>query len=120
MDELVFGDNDQLAAYITHNFDADILTILTDIDGFYDLNPHEHKDAKLQKIVNKIDPALLRQNHSANSEFATGGIVTKLKAADYLIKNTDYNYLNKRLKFIEKGEALFYWFHTLNILFPDK
>ena len=43
-----------------------------------------------------------------------------LPLTDYLIKNTDYNYLNKRLKFIEKGEALFYWFHTLNILFPDK
>jgi len=87
VEELVFGDNDQLAAYITHNFDADILTILTDIDGFYDLNPHEHKDAKLQKVVTSIDPSLLEQNHSANSEFATGGIVTKLKAADYLIKN---------------------------------
>lgn len=39
---------------------------------------------------------------------------------DYLISNTDYNYLNKRLKFVAQGEALFYWFHALMILFPDK
>ena len=38
--------------------------------------------------------------------------------ADYMITNTEYNYLNKRLKFVEKGEALFYWFHTINLLFP--
>jgi hypothetical protein len=39
---------------------------------------------------------------------------------DYLISNQDYNYLNKRLKFVAQGEALFYWFHALMILFPDK
>jgi len=93
VDELVFGDNDQLSAYITHYFGADMLTILTDIDGFYDLNPHEHKDAKLQKIVTFIDPKELTQTQSANSEFATGGIVTKLKAADFLIKNNNKMFL---------------------------
>jgi len=87
IDELVFGDNDQLAAYVTNHFDCDLLTILTDIDGFYDKNPHENKDAILQKVVHEIDENLLTQQHSANSEFATGGIVTKLKAADFLIKN---------------------------------
>ncbi len=87
VDELVFGDNDQLAAYITHYFDAELLTILTDIDGYYDKNPHEDKSAKLLKEVNCIGPKDLQAKHSANSEFATGGIVTKLKAADFLIKN---------------------------------
>lgn len=87
VEELVFGDNDQLAAYITYNFDAKLLAILTDIDGFYDDNPHINKDAKLQKLVKSIDPKDLKQTHNANSEFATGGIVTKLKAADYLMKN---------------------------------
>ena len=85
-DELVFGDNDQLAAYITEYFDADMLVILTDIDGYYDKNPHEHNDAKLQKTVKHIDENLLTAEHTANSEFATGGIVTKLKAADFLLK----------------------------------
>jgi glutamate 5-kinase len=91
--EELFGDNDQLSAYITHYFDAELLTILTDIDGFYDENPHESKDAKLQKQINSIDPKLLEQEHSANSEFATGGIVTKLKAADFLIKNNKMMFL---------------------------
>ena len=86
-DELVFGDNDQLSAYITHYFNADILVILTDIDGFYDKNPHHFDDAKLQKYVHTIDNNQLKEKHSANSEFATGGIVTKLKAADFLINN---------------------------------
>jgi len=94
VDELVFGDNDQLSAYITHHFGADMLAILTDIDGFYDENPHENKDAKLQKIVTSIDAEQLTQNHSANSEFATGGIVTKLKAADFLIKNKNMMFLS--------------------------
>ncbi len=93
VEELVFGDNDQLSAYITHYFDADLLAILTDIDGFYDKNPHESKDAKMQKIVTNIDPELLTQQHSANSEFATGGIVTKLKAADFLMQNNKKMFL---------------------------
>jgi len=86
-EELVFGDNDQLSAYVTHYFDADILVILTDIDGFYDKNPHQFPDAKLQKNIFNIEPKQLEEQHSANSEFATGGIVTKLKAADFLMKN---------------------------------
>ncbi len=93
IEELVFGDNDQLAAYVTHHFDCELLTILTDIDGFYDKNPHENSDAKLQKIVHSIDSELLQQKHSANSEFATGGIVTKLKAADFLIQNNKKMFL---------------------------
>ncbi len=87
VDELVFGDNDQLAAYVSYHFNADLLTILTDIDGYYDKNPHENKDTILQKIVTKIPTEDLEAKHSANSEFATGGITTKLKAADFLMKN---------------------------------
>lgn len=94
VDELVFGDNDQLAAYITHYFDADLLTILTDIDGYYDNNPKEDSNAKLLKEVNCIGPKDLQAKSSANSEFATGGIVTKLKAADFLIKNGGAMYLS--------------------------
>jgi glutamate 5-kinase len=93
IDELVFGDNDQLAAYVAHYFKADLLVILTDIDGYYDENPHINKNAKLQKVVNKIDQKKLDASHSANSEFATGGIVTKLKAANFLLNNGGIMYL---------------------------
>jgi len=92
-EELVFGDNDQLSAYVTHYFDADILVILTDIDGFYDKNPHQFNDAKLQKNVFVINPKQLEEEHTANSEFATGGIVTKLKAADFLMQNNKSMFL---------------------------
>lgn len=43
----------------------------------------------------------------------------EIPLADYLIKNTGYNFLNKRLKFVAEGEALFYWFHTINLLYPS-
>lgn len=44
--------------------------------------------------------------------------IKEIPLADYLIKNTEYNFLNKRLKFVAEGEALFYWFHTINLLYP--
>ncbi|MCT7908495.1 glutamate 5-kinase [Arcobacter lacus] len=92
--EELIGDNDQLAAYITHYFKADMLAILTDIDGYYDKNPREFSDAKLQKIVNEISQDELEKVPSANSKFATGGIVTKLKAADFLIQKNIPMYLS--------------------------
>jgi len=81
----LFGDNDQLSAYVTHHTNSDILMILSDIDGYYDKNPKEDESAKMQKVVNQISEEELAQSHSPNSEFATGGIVTKLKAANYIM-----------------------------------
>jgi glutamate 5-kinase len=86
IDEIIFGDNDQLSAYTTHYFDADILVILSDIDGFYDSNPKENKNAKLLKTINKIDANWLNIPCNPNDKFATGGIVTKLKAAEFLMQ----------------------------------
>ncbi len=94
IDELVFGDNDQLAAHITYHFDASLLAILTDIDGYYDDNPHDNKDAKLLKYVSVINNEMLEQAHTPNSEFATGGIVTKLKAAKFLLDNDKQMFLS--------------------------
>ena len=91
--EELIGDNDQLAAYITHYFKSDMLVILTDIDGYYDKNPREFSDAKIQKIINEISQDELDKKPSANSKFATGGIVTKLKAADFLMQKNIPMYL---------------------------
>lgn len=91
--EELIGDNDQLAAYITHYFKADMLVILTDIDGYYDKNPREFSNAKIQKIINEISQDELDKKPSANSKFATGGIVTKLKAADFLMQKNIPMYL---------------------------
>ena len=64
-----------------------MLVILTDIDGYYDANPKTTPGAKLLKHVARIPSEALDQSHTPNNEFATGGIVTKLKAADFLLEN---------------------------------
>lgn len=81
----VFGDNDQLAAHVTHHTNSDLLVILSDIDGYYDKNPSIHADARIISYLNEIPGDALSNGHTANNEFATGGIVTKLKAAEFLI-----------------------------------
>ncbi|MDR1007875.1 MAG: glutamate 5-kinase [Campylobacteraceae bacterium] len=87
VEEIVFGDNDQLSAHVTHFFDADLLVILSDINGYYDTDPKENKNAKLILHVDKINESELCKNTNVGSEFSTGGIVTKLKAADFLLSN---------------------------------
>lgn len=93
-EELLFGDNDQLGAHCAYFFKADILVILSDVDSLYDCNPHTNKDAKALKNVSVIKDEDLQMKHSANSEFATGGIVTKLKAADFLMQRNIPMYLS--------------------------
>jgi glutamate 5-kinase len=86
-DELEVGDNDQLSAYITKHTESDLLVILSDIDAYYDNDPRKNINAKALKIVNKIDKNELDKDVTPNNVFATGGIVTKLKAASYLIES---------------------------------
>ncbi len=81
----VFGDNDQLAAHVAHYTNSDQLVILSDIDGYYDNNPNTHADASIIRHINKIPAKALNENHSPTSEFATGGIVTKLMAAQFMM-----------------------------------
>ncbi|MGB5965794.1 MAG: glutamate 5-kinase, partial [Sulfurimonadaceae bacterium] len=84
--EQLFGDNDQLSANVAHATNADLLIILSDIDGYYDKNPKEYKDAKIFKTLSEIPKDVLQEDSTPNNPFATGGIVTKLKAADFLLK----------------------------------
>lgn len=84
--ELELGDNDQLSAYAAFHFNADLLVILSDIDAYYDQDPRKHEDARVRSIVHTIDEAELERPVTPNNSFATGGIVTKLKAADFLLK----------------------------------
>ncbi len=85
-EELVFGDNDQLSAHVAYYFDAELLVILSDIDSYYDKDPNRYEDAKPLKVVSEIPKADLEAECTPNASFATGGIVTKLKAADFLLK----------------------------------
>ena len=83
--EQVFGDNDQLSAHVAHHSGSDALVILSDIDGYYDMNPNEHDDAVMYKLVSSIPQAELEKPDTSTHEFATGGIVTKLKAAQFML-----------------------------------
>ncbi|UCM99619.1 glutamate 5-kinase [Sulfurimonas sp. SWIR-19] len=85
-DELELGDNDQLSAYIAKDMQADMLVILSDIDAYYDSDPRKNPEAKAFKTVNKISEEELHKEVTPNNVFATGGIVTKLKAAEYLLQ----------------------------------
>jgi len=86
IEELVFGDNDRLSAHVAHYFDAALLVILSDIDAFYDKDPNKYDDAQRRVVVNRLEEDELNAEHTPNNEFATGGIVTKLQSADFLMK----------------------------------
>ena len=94
IDELVFGDNDQLSAHLTNHINANLLIILSDINGYYNDNPKLNPNTKLLKYVSSISQNELNDTSTANSEFATGGIVTKLKAASYLLNNNKEMFLS--------------------------
>ncbi len=81
VDEIVYGDNDSLSAIVAKLINADALIILTDIDGLYDDNPNENEDAKLISQVDEITDELIAVAGGHGSKFSTGGMVTKLHAA---------------------------------------
>ncbi len=84
-EELVFGDNDQLSAHVAYYFDADMLVILSDIDGYYDCDPRMHPEAKRYARVSSVSEEAMQIPCNPNHKFATGGIATKLKAAKFLL-----------------------------------
>lgn len=82
-DELVgtnFGDNDTLSAIVARVADADLLILLTDIDGLYDADPHQNPEAKRIPVVRHIDDDLMALAGGAGSKRGTGGMQTKLQA----------------------------------------
>lgn len=80
--ELEFGDNDTLSAYIAKLVEAQLLIILSDIDGFYDANPSDNPDAKVIPLITEIDEEIESLAGGAGSRRGTGGMQTKLKAAE--------------------------------------
>ena len=75
------GDNDTLAAIVSHCIRADLLVLLSDIDGLYTANPHTHPDARLIPQVAEITPDILALADGAGSALGPGGMSTKLRAA---------------------------------------
>jgi len=80
-DEIEFGDNDTLSAHVASLIQADLLILLSDIDGLYDAHPKENPDAKIIPIVQSITHDIEKLASGKGSNFATGGMVTKISAA---------------------------------------
>jgi glutamate 5-kinase len=74
------GDNDRLGAFVASKIDADLLILLTDIDGLYSQDPKKDRDAHLIHEVLVVDDELLQSAGNAGSQFSTGGMKTKLLA----------------------------------------
>ena len=81
VDEIKFGDNDNLSALVAGLIDADLLLILTDTDGLYDKDPRSHADANLIPLVEKIDSHIEHMAGGVGTSIATGGMITKIQAA---------------------------------------
>jgi len=79
--ELGIGDNDTLAAIVAQSVKADLLVLLSDIDGLYTADPRKDPNAKLIRRVEKIDEDILALAGVSGSNLGTGGMVTKLQAA---------------------------------------
>ena len=79
--EIRFGDNDRLAARVAAMMSADLLVLLSDIDGLYDKNPRRHDDANHIPVIETLTDEIMAMGESANAEFASGGMATKLAAA---------------------------------------
>ena len=81
--EIKFGDNDTLSDVVAELINADLLIILSDIDGLYDKNPATHSDAKLVPVVYEITDEVMASAGGEGTSRGTGGMVTKLIAAKH-------------------------------------
>ncbi|MBN2645741.1 MAG: glutamate 5-kinase [Desulfuromonadaceae bacterium] len=81
VDEIRFGDNDNLSSLVSTLVDAGLLIILSDVDGLFDKDPRSHTDARLLHEVERISPEIEAMAGVRETDLGTGGMATKLKAA---------------------------------------
>ncbi len=81
VEEIKVGDNDTLASLVVPAVNADMVVLVSDINGLYDDNPHTNENAKLIKNVNGITKEIEDMAKDASSKVGTGGMITKIKAA---------------------------------------
>ena len=86
-EEIEFGDNDTLAAKVAVSVGADLLILLSDIDGLYTSDPHKDADARLISEVYDIDEKVWALAGGAGSSLGTGGMETKIRAAKITTEN---------------------------------
>lgn len=101
-DEIKFGDNDTLSAYVAVLCKADLLVNMSDMDGFYDSDPRTNKDAKRIEVIEKIDDSVYACAEGAGTARGTGGMTSKLHAAEiamaagipmYIVSGEDFDIL---------------------------
>lgn len=85
-EEIKVGDNDTLSAYVATSAGADMLIILSDVDGLYSADPHKDNNAKLIEHVHASPKSLLALAGGEGSTLGTGGMKTKLKAAEICVE----------------------------------
>ncbi len=111
VEEIKFGDNDTLSAMVTGLVDADLLIILSDVNGLYDSDPRVNKDACLENQVVEITSSMIENSKNRGSSFSSGGMYTKLNAArmcmaagvPMVIANSDVDGVIRR---VVEGEEL--------------
>ncbi len=123
VDEIKVGDNDTLSAYVSRLIEADLLVLLSDIDGLYTANPKTDPDAVKLDLVECLTPEIIALADGSGSSLGTGGMATKLSAAkivndagiNMVIANSFEPQILIRLF---SGEDLGTWFKGQN-LFQD-
>ncbi|MBN2851194.1 MAG: glutamate 5-kinase [Clostridia bacterium] len=114
-DKFSFGDNDTLSSIVAALTNSELLILLSDVDGFYDGDPRKDEEAKVIKVVEKIDDKMMNFVGKSSSKMGTGGMMTKLTAAKMATENhievvlangDDMNNLQK----ITEGEDVGTWF----------
>ena len=82
VDEIKFGDNDNLSAMVTNLTESDLLVNLTNIDGLFDKDPRTHNDAKLIRVVERVDRQVKKLASSIPGFLGRGGMASKIRAAE--------------------------------------
>ena len=85
-EELKYGDNDRLAARVAQMTSADLLILLSDVDGMYTSNPKANQTAKHIPVIENLNEEIFSMADTADSNYGSGGMITKLKAALSLIQ----------------------------------
>lgn len=119
-EELKVGDNDNLAALVALVSEADALFICSDIDGLFDADPNKNPDAKLLPEVARIDQAIYALAGGTKNKIATGGMKTKLQAAEKTTSNGINTYIvnGKKAQVFQDlllGRPVGTWFRPLEL-----
>lgn len=87
VEEILFGDNDRLSSIVAVLSGADLLIILSDIEGYYESDPHEDPHASMIAVVHEVTADMIEAAGGSGSAVGTGGMRTKLEAAQYAMEN---------------------------------